>query len=58
MKTTSLTSLLRALVASPKTKPAAVAATVSSAPALPELDAQTLRQVSGGAPVDLPKRGW
>jgi hypothetical protein len=58
MKTTSLTSLLRALVASPQTKPAAVAAMVSSAPALRELDVQALRQVSGGAPVELPKRGW
>lgn len=62
MKTTALKSLFRTLVAArPAKRGEAPAAEVTSQASAPrELDAQALRQVSGGASAELqlPKRGW
>jgi hypothetical protein len=61
MKTTALKSLFRTLVATRPAKrgEAPVAEVTSQANAPRELDAQSLRQVAGGASAPLlPKRGW
>jgi len=61
MKTTALKSLFRTLTAARSAKPAGVPVSevTFQANAPRELDAQSLRQVAGGASAPLlPKRGW